>query len=144
MERIRAQDHRLNELPRYGDISPPILLILTDLTKHCRFADDIELMTGQRPGIYWLICWKYLSPLAMLSILISSFVELITEGSSYEAWISSEGDTVKKPWPVWAVLLVLTLVLASVLWIPALAICRYNIYYNVMFIHRRQTCNRIY
>ncbi|CAH2237535.1 jg9788 [Pararge aegeria aegeria] len=82
-------------------------------------------MTGQRPGIYWLICWKYLSPLAMLSILVSSFVELATEGSSYEAWISSEGDTIKKPWPVWAVLLVLLLVLASVLWIPGLAICRY-------------------
>ncbi|XP_023939341.1 sodium-dependent neutral amino acid transporter B(0)AT3 [Bicyclus anynana] len=90
-----------------------------------RFADDIELMTGQRPGIYWLICWKYLSPLAMLSILVSSFVELATEGSSYEAWISSEGDTEKKPWPIWAVLLVLVLVLASVLWIPGLAICRY-------------------
>ncbi|XP_034831380.1 sodium-dependent neutral amino acid transporter B(0)AT3 [Maniola hyperantus] len=90
-----------------------------------RFADDIELMTGQRPGIYWMICWKYLSPLAMLSILVSSFVELAMEGSSYEAWIGSEGDTVKKPWPIWAVLLVLVLILASVLWIPGLAIFRY-------------------
>lgn len=89
-----------------------------------RFADDIELMTGTRPGIYWLICWKYLSPLAMLLILISSFFELATEGSGYDAWIRSEGDTVRKTWPIWAVLLVLVLVLASVLWIPGLAICR--------------------
>ncbi|XP_038223563.1 sodium-dependent neutral amino acid transporter B(0)AT3 [Zerene cesonia] len=90
-----------------------------------RFADDIESMTGQRPGIYWLICWKYLSPLAMISILISSFAELAVEGSGYDAWISSEGDTIRKPWPIWAILLVLVLVLASVLWIPGLAICRY-------------------
>lgn len=89
-----------------------------------RFADDIELMTGTRPGIYWLICWKYLSPLAMLLILISSFFELATEGSGYDAWIRSEGDTVRKTWPIWAVVLVLVLVLASVLWIPGLAICR--------------------
>lgn len=89
-----------------------------------RFADDIELMTGQRPGIYWLICWKYLSPLAMLSILISSFVELAMEGSGYDAWISSEGDTVRKPWPIWAIMLVLVMILVSVLWIPGLAICR--------------------
>ena len=81
-------------------------------------------MTGQRPGIYWLICWKYLSPLAMLSILVSSFWELATEGSAYDAWIKSIGDTERKPWPVWAVLLVLVLILASVLWIPVLAICR--------------------
>lgn len=81
-------------------------------------------MTGTRPGIYWLICWKYLSPLAMLSILISSFVELATEGSGYDAWIRSAGDTERKTWPVWAVLLVLVLVLASVLWIPVVAIAR--------------------
>ncbi|KAL0822223.1 hypothetical protein ABMA28_004353 [Loxostege sticticalis] len=90
-----------------------------------RFADDIELMTGQRPGIYWLICWKYLSPLAMLSILVSSFVDLAMEGSGYEAWMKNEGVTEKKPWPIWAVMLVLVLVLSSVLWIPGLAICRY-------------------
>ncbi|GBP08718.1 Sodium-dependent neutral amino acid transporter B(0)AT3 [Eumeta japonica] len=90
-----------------------------------RFADDIELMTGQRPGIYWLICWKYLSPLAMISILVSSFIELAVDGSHYDAWISSEGDTQPKPWPLWAVLLVLVLVLSSVLWIPGVAICRY-------------------
>lgn len=82
-------------------------------------------MTGTRPGIYWLICWKYLSPLAMLLILISSFVDLAMEGSGYEAWIKSIGDTEKKPWPVWAVVLVVALILASVLWIPALAIFRY-------------------
>ncbi|KPI97171.1 Sodium-dependent neutral amino acid transporter B(0)AT2 [Papilio xuthus] len=90
-----------------------------------RFADDIELMTGRRPGIYWLICWKYLSPLAMLCILISSFAELAVGGAGYDAWIASEGDTERKSWPVWAVLLVIVLVLASVLWIPGLAICRY-------------------
>lgn len=108
-----------------------------------RFADDIQLMTGQRPGIYWLICWKYLSPLAMLSILVSSFVELATEGSAYDAWIKSIGDTERKPWPVWAVLLVLVLVLASVLWIPVVAVCRLVINHsNENNIHHIGTSHR--
>jgi solute carrier family 6 (neurotransmitter transporter, amino acid/orphan) member 15/16/17/18/20 len=82
-----------------------------------RFADDIELMTGQRPGLYWLICWKYLSPLAMISILVASFVEIATDGSSYQAWISATGQTEPRQWPIWAVLLI-------ILWIPVVAICR--------------------
>ncbi|KAI4501707.1 hypothetical protein M0802_003042 [Mischocyttarus mexicanus] len=90
-----------------------------------RFADDIELMTGNRPGLYWLICWKYLSPLAMLSILIASFIEIIVEGSGYPAWVSSLGTTERREWPVWALILIGILILASVLWIPVVAICRY-------------------
>lgn len=89
-----------------------------------RFADDIELMTGNRPGLYWLICWKYLSPLAMLSILIASFVEIFFEGSGYPAWVSSRGVTERHEWPVWALVLIAILILTSVLWIPAVAICR--------------------
>lgn len=84
------------------------------------------MMTGNRPGLYWLLCWKYLSPLAMLSILIASFVEIAVDGSGYEAWISSEGKTEKHNWPVWAILLIIFLVLVSILWIPGTAICRWD------------------
>ncbi|CAG9865492.1 unnamed protein product [Phyllotreta striolata] len=89
-----------------------------------RFADDIEMMTGSRPGLYWLVCWKYLSPLAMLSILVASFVEIAVDGSGYSAWVASKGETVRQPWPVWAISLITVLVLASVLWIPGSAIAR--------------------
>ncbi|XP_063220725.1 sodium-dependent neutral amino acid transporter B(0)AT3 [Bacillus rossius redtenbacheri] len=89
-----------------------------------RFADDIELMTGKRPGLYWLICWKYLSPLAMISILVASFVEIAMEGSGYPAWVASKGETERHEWPVWALVLIAFLVLISVLWIPVVALCR--------------------
>ncbi|KAJ8943506.1 hypothetical protein NQ318_016286 [Aromia moschata] len=89
-----------------------------------RFADDIEMMTGQRPGLYWLICWKYLSPLAMLSIMFASFVEIAVDGTGYDAWVPLRGETERHPWPLWAILLILTLILASVLWIPGTAIAR--------------------
>lgn len=91
-----------------------------------RFADDIELMTGNRPGLYWLICWKYLSPLAMLSILVASIVEILVDGSGYPAWVASKGITEKHEWPMWSIVLIGLLILASVLWIPTVAICRYH------------------
>jgi len=81
-------------------------------------------MTGNRPGLYWLICWKYLSPLAMLSILIASFVEIFFEGSGYPAWVANKGITERQEWPVWALVLIAILILTSVLWIPTVAICR--------------------
>ena len=31
-----------------------------------RIARDIELMTGSKPNIYWLICWKYITPVVIL------------------------------------------------------------------------------
>lgn len=89
-----------------------------------RFADDIELMTGQRPNLYWMFCWKYLSPAAMIAILISSIWELAVDGSGYDAWLSEKGGTERRPWPMWATMLAILLVGASVIWIPLVAICR--------------------
>lgn len=89
-----------------------------------RFADDIELMTGSRPGTYWMLCWKYISPCAMLTLLFASFYDLITNGSSYPAWQAALGDTIKQEWPGWCILLAVCLISVSVLWIPFVAISR--------------------
>ena len=89
-----------------------------------RFANDIELMTGSRPGIYWMLCWKYLSPLTMLIIVIASFAKIIVEGSGYLAWVAEAGTTRHLEWPPWAQVLIAILVLVSALWIPGIAIAR--------------------
>uniref|UniRef100_A0A673ITY1 Transporter n=1 Tax=Sinocyclocheilus rhinocerous TaxID=307959 RepID=A0A673ITY1_9TELE len=31
-----------------------------------RFSDDIQEMIGQRPGLYWRLCWKFVSPCFLL------------------------------------------------------------------------------
>ncbi len=31
-----------------------------------RFSEDIERMTGFKPGIYWRLCWKFVSPTFLL------------------------------------------------------------------------------
>jgi len=89
-----------------------------------RFADDIELMTGSRPHMYWMLCWKYISPLAMLSILFASFYNLVQNGSNYPAWVGELGHTENQEWPHWCIVAAILLIGVSVLWIPGVAICR--------------------
>lgn len=31
-----------------------------------RFANDIEMMIGHRPGLFWRLCWCYISPAFLL------------------------------------------------------------------------------
>jgi solute carrier family 6 amino acid/orphan transporter-like 15/16/17/18/20 len=81
-------------------------------------------MTGSRPGFYWMICWKYISPLTMLVIVISSFTKIILEGSGYLAWSAEDGLTHQLDWPPWCQVLIAVLVLISALWIPGVAVAR--------------------
>ena len=87
-----------------------------------RLARDIELMTGSKPSLYWMICWKYLSPLAMTAILVASFVQMAVNGAGYDAWIAEQGGTINMPWPWWAKILIGILIGMSALWIPAVAL----------------------
>lgn len=89
-----------------------------------RFCDDIELMTGNRPNIYWMICWKYVSPIAMTLILAASLLDMAINGSGYEAWDSVSGLKTMKSWPIWAQVLALILISLSILWIPIVALLK--------------------
>lgn len=41
--------------------------LLGDLPAGVRqFSDDIQQMTGQRPSLYWRLCWKFVSPCFLL------------------------------------------------------------------------------
>ncbi|XP_050531792.1 sodium-dependent serotonin transporter [Daktulosphaira vitifoliae] len=35
-----------------------------------RFANDIEMMIGHKPGLFWRLCWCYISPAFLLSIFV--------------------------------------------------------------------------
>lgn len=57
------------------------------MTTSSRFADDIEFMTGQRPWKFWMFCWKYLSPFAVLVILIWVLVNTIRTVPVYSSYV---------------------------------------------------------
>jgi solute carrier family 6 (neurotransmitter transporter, amino acid/orphan) member 15/16/17/18/20 len=81
-------------------------------------------MTGSRPHTYWMLCWKYISPLAMILIFFASLMNLINNGSNYPAWVSELGKTENQEWPHWCIFVAVLLIGVSILWIPGVAICR--------------------
>ncbi len=44
-------------------------------------------MTGKRPWVGWMICWKYLSPLALFIVLVATFVDLSKAGAGYGVFV---------------------------------------------------------
>ncbi|XP_021003201.2 sodium- and chloride-dependent glycine transporter 2 [Parasteatoda tepidariorum] len=71
-----------------------------------RFSEDLHFMLGFKPGIYWRICWKYISPFVLLFIVIYSMCthKLIEYGGI--------------PYPLWGDRIGWCLYLISVLQIP--------------------------
>ena len=53
---------------------------------HKQFTDDIEEMTGVRPGIYWQLCWRFVSPVLLAIVLGTSVVMSFLKTPSYTAW----------------------------------------------------------
>ena len=49
-----------------------------------RFSEDIELMTGTRPGMYLCVCWKFISPAIMTLILVAFLLKMFFGDVDYE------------------------------------------------------------
>lgn len=43
-------------------------------------------MTGRRPGFYWRVTWKAISPLLLLTIFVAYFALLAQTPLNYRAW----------------------------------------------------------
>ncbi|XKL68555.1 hypothetical protein PGB90_004046 [Kerria lacca] len=72
-----------------------------------RFSTDVECMLGYKPGIFWRICWTYISPAFLLSIFTFSIL-------GYEEMIA--GDYT---YPTWSINMGWALTASSILCIPA-------------------------
>ncbi|XP_036362843.1 sodium-dependent noradrenaline transporter [Octopus sinensis] len=79
-----------------------------------QLCDDIETMLGFRPGFYWRICWKFVTPVLLMIIVISSVV-------TYEPleYISSQYHYI---YPLHANVIGWLIAGASMAFIPAMAI----------------------
>ncbi|XP_023345214.1 sodium- and chloride-dependent transporter XTRP3A [Eurytemora carolleeae] len=82
---------------------------------HRRFTDDIEDMTGYRPGIFWQVLWRLISPLLMLSIILSSAYSMFTKHPTYTAWNKEKAMNEEKEYPPWALVIAAILAVASLI-----------------------------
>ncbi|XP_078524472.1 sodium-dependent noradrenaline transporter [Lissotriton helveticus] len=59
-----------------------------------RFSEDIEQMMGFKPGLYWRLCWKFVSPAFLLFVVIVSiitFKPLTYDEYTYPLWANRIG-----------------------------------------------------
>nr|XP_018904109.1 PREDICTED: sodium-dependent noradrenaline transporter-like [Bemisia tabaci]XP_018904110.1 PREDICTED: sodium-dependent noradrenaline transporter-like [Bemisia tabaci] len=74
-----------------------------------KFSQDIEDMIGSKPGLYWRICWKFISPSFIIGVVMFDlFDHKSLEYNNYD-------------YPVWAELAGWALALSAILMIPIVA-----------------------
>jgi len=76
-----------------------------------KFSDCVEQMTGVRPNMFWILCWKYFAPAIMFSVFTFYVIsyEPVTYGNDYT-------------YPAWAEMLGLCLSFSSMVWVPGYAL----------------------
>ncbi|KAM4631101.1 sodium-dependent neutral amino acid transporter B(0)AT3-like [Polymixia lowei] len=92
-----------------------------------KFSDDIYLMTGKRPNIFWKACWMVISPLMLLVVLIAYVVIQAQNQPTYSAWNPQfvdfpESET--KSYPDWVFAIIVLLSVLPVISIPLVALYR--------------------
>jgi len=91
-----------------------------------RIGNDIEYMTGYRPNIFWMLCWKYISPIAIFIVLVASIAQTAQETAKYTAYVGcvakpfsskNEGTktwTKRVDYPGWAQFVIALIVLLCI------------------------------
>lgn len=107
----------------YGTSLSLLFIVLVETVTVCwlygadKFSDKLEEMYGHKPGIYWRICWKYISPTILLVIFVAA---LIQEGGKYQSL--RYGNYV---YPTWSLALGWLMTASSVICIPTYAIYKF-------------------
>uniref|UniRef100_A0A8C3VF18 Transporter n=1 Tax=Catagonus wagneri TaxID=51154 RepID=A0A8C3VF18_9CETA len=92
-----------------------------------RFCDDIARMTGRRPGLYWQVTWKVVSPLLLLTIFVAFLALLASRPPSYRAWNPQHEEFPshqEKPHPGWVQATCMLLSFLPSLWVPGVALAQ--------------------
>jgi len=61
-----------------------------------RFEDDIEAMTNRKISWYFKICWRFISPLIIVVIMVVTLYSMFSESPQYTAWDTEKVITMTK------------------------------------------------
>merc|ERR1711936_1491662 len=81
------------------------------------FRSDIEMMLGFKPMYYWMVCWMFLTPAAIIFIIVVSAVQYETSGyggQTFPGWAEGIG---------W---LMVTVPIAAIFVVGLVQFCRYG------------------
>ncbi|XP_003700818.1 sodium- and chloride-dependent transporter XTRP3 isoform X2 [Megachile rotundata] len=91
---------------------------------HEKFTKDIEEMTGYRPGAYWQFTWRFLAPIIMVCILVSSIASMFIKKPQYSAWNAVKGEPVTLSYPDWVMAIAAVIIFAGIAPIPIVFLLR--------------------
>jgi len=94
-----------------------------------KFSNDIEYMTGKRPYLFWMICWKYISPFAIFVIFIANVSKMSSGVAMYSLYVGCaeqltrfsplaagvDGSITKVPYPAWAQFIIVVFITCTML-----------------------------
>ncbi|XP_045914536.1 sodium-dependent neutral amino acid transporter B(0)AT1-like isoform X2 [Micropterus dolomieu] len=89
------------------------------------FSEDIYFMIGSRPNIFWKTCWRVISPLMLLVVLIAYVVIQAQTHPTYPTWNPAYElfpQTEVKPYPDWVFVIIVLLCVLPVISIPLVAL----------------------
>ncbi|CAB1442947.1 unnamed protein product [Pleuronectes platessa] len=92
-----------------------------------RFNEDIKFMTGRKPGIFWQVSWRFISPLIVMVILVFYLVTQVQEELTYLVWDPNAVEfpsLVSTPYPSWINAVVFLLAGVPSVAVPVYAVCR--------------------
>ncbi|XP_053762093.1 sodium-dependent noradrenaline transporter isoform X2 [Panthera pardus] len=78
-----------------------------------RFSNDIQQMMGFKPGLYWRLCWKFVSPAFLLFVVVMSVVNF--KPLTYDDYI----------FPLWANWVGWGIALSSMVLVPAYSVYKF-------------------
>uniref|UniRef100_H0W6Y1 Transporter n=1 Tax=Cavia porcellus TaxID=10141 RepID=H0W6Y1_CAVPO len=92
-----------------------LLLSASLLTGLQRFCEDIEMMIGFQPNIFWKVCWAFVTPTILTFILCFSFYQW--EPMTYGSY----------RYPTWSMVLGWLMLACSVIWIPIMFVIKMHL-----------------
>ncbi|OXB76113.1 UNVERIFIED_CONTAM: hypothetical protein H355_000212 [Colinus virginianus] len=78
-----------------------------------RFSEDIQQMMGFKPGLYWRLCWKFVSPAFLLFVVVVSIINF--KPLTYDDYT----------FPLWANRIGWGIALSSMILVPAYIIYKF-------------------
>ncbi|XP_061429432.1 sodium-dependent neutral amino acid transporter B(0)AT3-like [Lethenteron reissneri] len=92
-----------------------------------RFSSDLKFMTGRKPNYYWMVTWRFISPLLLVVVFVAYIVVQTQTPLTYESWNPKFSDFPQKeqlPYPAWMIFIIVLLVALPCLFIPGVALYR--------------------
>ncbi|XP_078276644.1 sodium-dependent neutral amino acid transporter SLC6A17 [Rhinoraja longicauda] len=90
-----------------------------------KFMQELTEMLGFTPYSYYYYTWKYISPLAMAILMVTSIVQMGITPPGYNAWIMDTASEQFLIFPDWAMGMTIALIVVGILPIPIVFIVRH-------------------